>query len=153
MEWHSRSIIVSKVHPGVEFVIGRMSFGRRVELMKRVRDLAARAEFFEAGCGEENKMEASQLGAEIDGQDVEGGGGRGVGTKASASGRMPALVGDGREPGAAGGVLRETKTRHAGDPGYRRAQGGRVCDFARSDGARGTGWHSTGLSRYFTRLQ
>jgi hypothetical protein len=50
-----------------------MSFGRRLELMKRVRDLAVRAEFFEAGCDEKNKMESSLLGAEIDRLYVEWG--------------------------------------------------------------------------------
>jgi hypothetical protein len=66
MVWQSTVNTPSKAHPGVEFVIVRMSFGRRLELMKRVRDLAARAEFFEAGCDEKNRMEASLLGAEMD---------------------------------------------------------------------------------------
>jgi hypothetical protein len=66
MVWQSTVNTLSKIHPGVEFVIIRMSFGRRLELMKRVRDLAARAEFFEAGCDEKNRMEASLLGAEMD---------------------------------------------------------------------------------------
>ncbi len=52
--------------PGVEFVIIRMTFGRRLELMKRVRDLAAKIEYFEAGRDEGNRMEASLLGAELD---------------------------------------------------------------------------------------
>jgi hypothetical protein len=56
----------SESHPGVEFVIARMTFGRRLELMRRVRDLAARLEFFEAGQDARNGMEASLLGAEID---------------------------------------------------------------------------------------
>jgi hypothetical protein len=43
-----------------------MSFARRLELMKRVRDLAARADFFDAGRDEKNRMEASLLGGEID---------------------------------------------------------------------------------------
>jgi hypothetical protein len=43
-----------------------MTFGRRLELMRRVRDLAARLEFFEAGRAAGNDMEASLLGAEID---------------------------------------------------------------------------------------
>ena len=34
--------------------------------MKRVRDLAARLEYFDAGREEKNRMEASLLGAEID---------------------------------------------------------------------------------------
>lgn len=52
--------------PGVEFVIVRMTFGRRLELMKRVRDLAVRIEYFEAARDEKNRMESSLLGAEMD---------------------------------------------------------------------------------------
>jgi hypothetical protein len=52
--------------PGVDLVITRMTFGRRLELMKRVRDLAARLEYFDAGRDEKNRMEASLLGAQID---------------------------------------------------------------------------------------
>jgi hypothetical protein len=73
VELESRTTVSSKTYPGVTFVIARMSFGRRVELMKRVRDLAAKAEFFQAGCDEKNKMEASLLGAEIDRVYVEWG--------------------------------------------------------------------------------
>jgi hypothetical protein len=43
-----------------------MTFGRRIELMRAVRDLAARLEYFEAGHDAKNSMEASLLGAEID---------------------------------------------------------------------------------------
>ncbi len=64
--WESRKTIASETHPGVEFVIARMSFGRRLELMRRVRDLAVRLEFFEAGREARNEMEASLLGGEID---------------------------------------------------------------------------------------
>jgi hypothetical protein len=52
--------------PGVEFVIARMTFGRRMELLKRVRDLAIRLEYFEAGREEKNRLEASLLGAQLD---------------------------------------------------------------------------------------
>ncbi|MDP9169795.1 MAG: hypothetical protein M3N54_04200 [Acidobacteriota bacterium] len=58
--------MASAAWPGVTLVISRMSFARRLELMKRVRDLAGRADFFEAGRDEKNRMEASLLGAEID---------------------------------------------------------------------------------------
>ncbi len=64
--WDSRKIVDSPSHPGVQFVIARMTFGRRLELMRRVRDLAARLEFFEAGRDARNEMEASLLGGEID---------------------------------------------------------------------------------------
>jgi hypothetical protein len=52
--------------PGVELVVTRMTFGRRLELMKRVRDLAVKIEYFEAGRDEKNRMEASLLGAQMD---------------------------------------------------------------------------------------
>lgn len=64
--WSSRKVVESKVRAGVEFVIARMTFGRRLELMRRVRDLAARLEFFDAGREARNEMEASLLGGEID---------------------------------------------------------------------------------------
>jgi len=69
----SRRSLRSVSNPGVEFVIGRMTFGRRIELMRLVRDLATRLEFFEAGKDAGNKMEASLLGAEIDRLYVEWG--------------------------------------------------------------------------------
>jgi len=59
--------------PGVELVIFRMTFGRRLELMKSVRDLAARIEYFEAGRDEKNRMEASLLGAQMDRVYLAGG--------------------------------------------------------------------------------
>lgn len=66
MDWESKTVVRSSSQPGVEYVIRRMSFGRRLELMRRVRGLAVRAEFFEAGCDSRNRMEASLLGTEID---------------------------------------------------------------------------------------
>jgi hypothetical protein len=64
--WNSRKVVASGELPGVEFVIARMTFGRRIELMREVRDLAVRLEYFEAGRDAKNGMEASLLGAEID---------------------------------------------------------------------------------------
>lgn len=64
--WPTKRVVESKMHPGVQYTLARMTFGRRIELMRRVRDLAARLEFFEAGCDAKNGMEASLLGAEID---------------------------------------------------------------------------------------
>jgi hypothetical protein len=43
-----------------------MSFGRRVELMRRVRELARQAEFMAAGTEAGDKMGAALLQAEID---------------------------------------------------------------------------------------
>jgi hypothetical protein len=64
--WQSNKTVASEVIPGVDFIIARMSFGRRLELMKRVRDLAARLEYFDAGREEKNRIEASLLGAQLD---------------------------------------------------------------------------------------
>src|ERR1017187_6339787 len=64
--WQSSRIVESKAMPGVEIVIARMTFGRRLELMKRVRDLAAKLEYFEAGRDERNRIEASLLGGQLD---------------------------------------------------------------------------------------
>jgi hypothetical protein len=64
--WQSSRIVESEAMPGVELVIARMTFGRRLELMKRVRDLAARLDYFQAGREEKNRIEASLLGAQLD---------------------------------------------------------------------------------------
>jgi hypothetical protein len=66
MHWEGKVVKPSRTRPGVELVIARMTFGRRLELMRRVRDLAARLEYFEAGREERQRMEASILAGEID---------------------------------------------------------------------------------------
>jgi hypothetical protein len=66
MNWVSRKVVASKERPGVEFLVALMTFGRRIELMRQVRDLAVRLEYFDAGQDSKNGMEASLLGAEID---------------------------------------------------------------------------------------
>ena len=52
--------------PGVRFRIARVSFARRLELVRRVRDFAQRIEFLEAGGDATEQFESSVLGAEID---------------------------------------------------------------------------------------
>ena len=52
--------------PGVSFTVVKTSFGRRVELTRRIRELAARKEFVEAGDTPDEKMEAALLASEID---------------------------------------------------------------------------------------
>jgi hypothetical protein len=66
MEYQSTVRAESRSHPGVEFTVYRMSFGRRLELLRRVRDLAARAEFLAAGDDPREKIEATLLVGEID---------------------------------------------------------------------------------------
>lgn len=71
--WQSKTVVRSESWPGVEFVIARITFGRRLELLKRVRDLAVRLEYFEAGREEKNRIEASLLGAQLDRLYIEWG--------------------------------------------------------------------------------
>jgi len=66
MEYTSFETIDSAVAPGVSYTVARMSFGRRVELTRRIRDLATRKEFAEAGDAPDEKMEAALLASEID---------------------------------------------------------------------------------------
>jgi hypothetical protein len=58
--------IDSQAVPGVTFVIHRISFGRRMELSRRVRELSRKAEFLEAGTALHEKIEANILSQEID---------------------------------------------------------------------------------------
>lgn len=58
--------IDSKAAPGVRFAIQRISFGRRMELSRRVREISRKAEFLEAGTELHEKIEANILAQEID---------------------------------------------------------------------------------------
>jgi len=64
--YESTRVVESRVARGVEFTIARMSFDRRVDLMRRIRELARRAEFLAAGQGPEDKMDAALVQAEIE---------------------------------------------------------------------------------------
>jgi hypothetical protein len=66
MTYESVTIVQSEKAPGVTFSVARMSFGRRVELMRKVRELARRKEFLEAGQQPGERMDAALLQAEID---------------------------------------------------------------------------------------
>lgn len=66
MGYDSFEIKPSQIRPGVRFVVNRMSFGRRLDLMRRVRDLAPRWECFRAGTTKADEIEAGILSAEID---------------------------------------------------------------------------------------
>ena len=66
MEYTSHEIIESKIATGVHYRVVKMSFGRRVELTRRIRELATRKEFLEAGEATNEKMEAALLASEID---------------------------------------------------------------------------------------
>ena len=62
----SEVVVESRAVPGVTFTIAKMSFGRRVELMRRVRDLTRRTEFLTASEDSGDKMDAALLRAEIE---------------------------------------------------------------------------------------
>jgi hypothetical protein len=64
--YSSEGVVKSRAVPGVTFTIAKMSFGRRVELLKRVRELARRTEFLAASKDSGEKMDAALLQAEIE---------------------------------------------------------------------------------------
>jgi hypothetical protein len=66
MEYTSFLSLESKSQPGVSFTIRRMSFERRLELMRRIRELAQKIEFLEAGSDPKEKVESSILAVEIE---------------------------------------------------------------------------------------
>ena len=66
LQYESVISIESKAAPGVRFAIHRISFGRRMELSRRVREISRKAEFLEAGTELHEKIEASILAQEID---------------------------------------------------------------------------------------
>jgi hypothetical protein len=66
MEYSSFETIDSTVASGVSYIVTKMSFGRRVQLMRRIRELASRKEFVSAGDSPDEQMEAALLASEID---------------------------------------------------------------------------------------
>lgn len=66
MKYESVIGVESSVAPGVRFLVYRMSFERRVELTRRIRDLAQKVEYLEAGANPQEKIDAALLTAEID---------------------------------------------------------------------------------------
>src|SRR5579863_7444383 len=66
VQYESTISLDSRAAPGVRFAIHRISFGRRMELSRRVRELSRRAEFLTAGNEVHEKIEANILAQEID---------------------------------------------------------------------------------------
>ena len=58
--------LASRVLPGVTFAIHRISFGRRMELSRRVREISQKIEYLESGGELQEKIEASILAQEVD---------------------------------------------------------------------------------------
>lgn len=65
MTYESEAVIESAVAPGVTFTVLKMSYERRSELMRRIRELARRHEFLEASERLDDRMEAAVLESEI----------------------------------------------------------------------------------------
>jgi hypothetical protein len=65
MIYESVLVIESQVAPGVTFTVQKMSYGRRAELMRRIREVARQQEFLEASEKPADKMDAALLEAEI----------------------------------------------------------------------------------------
>jgi len=51
---------------GVRFRVARISVARRIELVRRIREIGRKVEFLEAGQDPREKLEAAVLAAEID---------------------------------------------------------------------------------------
>jgi hypothetical protein len=66
MTYDSTELVESALAAGVSYLVVRMSFSRRMDLMRQVRELARRAEFLEAGQDAGEKMDAALLRGEID---------------------------------------------------------------------------------------
>jgi hypothetical protein len=66
MEYASEKRIESQALAGVWFTIARMSFERRIELTRRIWELAGKVEHLEAGGDAHGKLEAALVAAEID---------------------------------------------------------------------------------------
>jgi hypothetical protein len=56
----------AETHAGVRFAIVRMSFGRRIDLARRIREIGRKIEFLDAGNDVREKLEAAVLAVEID---------------------------------------------------------------------------------------
>lgn len=56
----------SAVWAGVKYALNRVSFGRRIELARRIREIGRKMEYLEAGSDAREKLEATVLAAEID---------------------------------------------------------------------------------------
>jgi hypothetical protein len=66
MTYESMLTVDSRAVSGVTYTIARVSFERRMDLMRRIRELARRMEFLEAGQEPADKMDGALLRAEID---------------------------------------------------------------------------------------
>jgi hypothetical protein len=74
MKYESKVTVESEACPGVRLTIRRMSFGRRLELTRSVKEVLGRLEFLSAGEQNlEQEAKATLLAAEIDRSYLEWG--------------------------------------------------------------------------------
>jgi hypothetical protein len=66
MNYESQVEISSTVRPGVTYKLRRMSFERRIELTRRLREPMQRIEFLDSGNDPRESLEAALLAAEVD---------------------------------------------------------------------------------------
>jgi hypothetical protein len=66
MQYESVAVVESTAAPGVTYTVARMSFGRRVELMRRIREVAQQVEYLAAGEEPRERMDAALASVEID---------------------------------------------------------------------------------------
>jgi len=66
MTYHSTLSIRATVAPDVSFTIQRVSVARRLELLRSVRDLTSRIEFYRAGAVLGDKLDASIASGEVE---------------------------------------------------------------------------------------
>jgi hypothetical protein len=100
----------SAARPGVRFGIVRVSFGRRIELARRIREIGRKAEFLDASSDVREKLEGAVMAAEIDRAYLEWGliGVEGIEIDGAAA--TPAAVIDGGPVELAAEVLTRIKT-------------------------------------------
>jgi len=65
MNYESVEVVESQLAQGVTFTVAKMSYGRRLELMRKIRELSRKLEFLEAGSEPGDKMDAALLESEI----------------------------------------------------------------------------------------
>ena len=66
VRYDSVLVVDSKAMPGVRFEVNRVSFSRRMELVRRIREISQKAEFLQAGMQLQDQIEANLLSQEID---------------------------------------------------------------------------------------
>lgn len=65
-EYESVSWFDAESAEGVRYAVARISFGRRIDLARRMREISRKAEFLAAGGDTRERLEAVVVGAEID---------------------------------------------------------------------------------------